>query len=521
MLRALHPDFMLPLVGHSGREMVVHAKSRLKSLRDELQAERGRAAGEGDDEAVNALQARVEQLVQEKEQILKEKQHITAHLRGANTELENEVAEIREATRVRDEEIKKKTETITTLQGRLSEKDDELRSCEEIVKENQDTVACLTDANSRLESEVEELREALLAQDDQKRRILASLKAKLQKKEEEVRACEESKKSIETERDQARAVKGKAISALKARTEALKTLTNERDELKSMSEKYKADVEKAEQLAWYYGWAGQFDKFLKFMQALPEPTDVLPTGDKIRPCITTVHIGATPRVSEIYSESDAVLYLPDLPLWAPNSGNGIAVVHVYEYNANEETPKSRWTLNNMGNDLHEQVRELFYRDEDGSVRYAGTYKLHRGPVLMGVPDLANLNMKPNAAKMLARRTLAPSDQSQSVFKATEGAYAMGLLPVGLIGLQCLGYKTGFDDRLREYPKPVVNRDLSAKRKVETGTIVDPRKRVKAVADQAATTAPKSVVRTAPKTAARRVAKAKSRAKAVRFVIKCE
>ena len=120
---------------------------------------------------------------------------------------------------------------------------------------------------------------------------------------------------------------------------------------------------------------------------------------------------------------------------------------------------------------------------------------------------------------------------------------MGLLPVGLIGLQCLGYKTGFDDRLREYvprplespgaershpsptttpePKPVVNRDLSAKRKVETGTIVDPRKRVKAVADQAATTAPKSVVRTAPKTAARRVAKAKSRAKAVRFVIKCE
>jgi len=284
------------------------------------------------------------------------------------------------------------------------------------------------------------------------------------------------------------------------------------------------------------------------MQALLEPTGALPTGDEIRPCITTGQIGATPRVSEIICqlyESDAVLYLPDLPLWAPASGNGIAVVHVYEYNANVETPNSRWRLNTMGNDLHEQVRELFYRDEDGGVRYAGTYKLHRGPVLIGVPDLANLNMKQNAAKKLARRTLAPSEQSQSVFNATEGAYAMGLLPVGLIGLQCLGYKAGFDDRLRDYvprpleslgaersppsptvtpePKPAVNRDLSAKRKCETGTITDPRKRAKAVADQVATMAAKSVVRTAPKTAARRVAKSvtKSRAKAVRFVIKCE
>ena len=54
-------------------------------------------------------------------------------------------------------------------------------------------------------------------------------------------------------------------------------------------------------------------------------------------------------------------------------------------------------------------------------------------------------------KMLARRTLdAVTERDQAMFDVVIAAYANGVLPFGMLGLQCVGYKTDFDEPLRAW-----------------------------------------------------------------------
>jgi len=92
-----------------------------------------------------------------------------------------------------------------------------------------------------------------------------------------------------------------------------------------------------------------------------------------------------------------------------------------------------------------------------------------------------------------------------MFDAVEGAYAKGALSLGVIGMQYVGYKEGFDGRFRaryaqtpsktEQPpspstvkpkfEPEDNPRSPIKRKFETGAPADPRKRAKTTASQTA------------------------------------
>ncbi|KAH9833493.1 uncharacterized protein C8Q71DRAFT_773722 [Rhodofomes roseus] len=218
----------------------------------------------------------------------------------------------------------------------------------------------------------------------------------------------------------------------------------------------------------------------------------------------------------MHSKSHAILYLPDLPLWRESSSNGVSVMHVYNYNASASPPTSRWTRNTLRNKVNGQVRELFYREGD-VVFYARTFKFIKGPELVGVQNLGDLRAKEGTPKRLARRTLETSERNDALFSAVESAYATGVLPVALIGLQCIGYKAGFDERLRaQYmpnltkpsgvdatllsnsvksePESTPNARVLEKRKRETAAAADPRKKAKTGATSAATKAVKPGVK---------------------------
>lgn len=83
---------------------------------------------------------------------------------------------------------------------------------------------------------------------------------------------------------------------------------------------------------------------------------------------------------------------------------------------------------------------MFLWGSHGLVFYAGTYKFFKGPILSGVPDLAQLKLPRNATETLARHTLESCKSTQHMFDAVEGAYAKGALSLGVIGMQYVGYK---------------------------------------------------------------------------------
>lgn len=52
-------------------------------------------------------------------------------------------------------------------------------------------------------------------------------------------------------------------------------------------------------------------------------------------------------------------------------------------------------------------------------------------------------------KRLARRTLeTAAGRDQGVFDVVVAAYTQGVLPFEMLGLQCVGYKAGFEEPLR-------------------------------------------------------------------------
>lgn len=54
-------------------------------------------------------------------------------------------------------------------------------------------------------------------------------------------------------------------------------------------------------------------------------------------------------------------------------------------------------------------------------------------------------------KMLARRTLdMVAGRDQGMFDVVVAAYTQGVLPFAMLGLQCVGYKAGFDAPLRAW-----------------------------------------------------------------------
>ncbi|KZT72463.1 hypothetical protein DAEQUDRAFT_36811 [Daedalea quercina L-15889] len=257
-----------------------------------------------------------------------------------------------------------------------------------------------------------------------------------------------------------------------------------------------------------YDWIPEYSAFMAMMQGLPEPTDALPPRDKLRQFLKTERVGPTPRVVEVINElygDDCVLYLSESTLWASASRHGVAIVPLYNYIANVDPQRPKWTPATLRDDVHEQVRELFYRDSNGFVVYAGTYKLVKGPELHGVtvPDHGRLHLNSNVMKMLARRTLGSSERNEAVFNMVFAGYVQGLLPFGMIALQCVGYKEGFDDALQAWSAQFARRSSDggqpslgvavkaepktvpappAKRKCETEAAIeaptDPRKRKK-------------------------------------------
>ncbi|KAI0733733.1 hypothetical protein C8Q72DRAFT_880871 [Fomitopsis betulina] len=367
--------------------------------------------------------------------------------------LNAQIAGLRKRLCSLEEELRQKSEMLQALEDRVSQKDVMLLVYAEEAKKKQDMITSFTRLCTRNEKKV------------RNERAVASLHVEAQRVEtdDKIQALEDFKKmaqlslqSLSDERDRARAAK----SELEEKCNSSFFKMSQRDQYKADMRKnqeetksYEAQYKEAKNTVANPAWAVQFGRFLSMMQALSEPTEPLPCRTKLRPCLSADCVGNTPRVFKIIHrvyKSQTVLYLPSLALWHPTSRHGVAVIPAYNYTTNAVTQCSEWTPNSLRVTVHGQTREVFYR-EKGKVTYAGTYKLLAGPTLLGVTPAnhTHLGRPDNAMKRLARRTLeTAAGRDQGVFDVVVAAYTQGVLPFEMLGLQCVGYKAGFEEPLR-------------------------------------------------------------------------
>lgn len=69
------------------------------------------------------------------------------------------------------------------------------------------------------------------------------------------------------------------------------------------------------------------------------------------------------------------MYLADIPVWFPKHMHGIYAVPAYTYTDEGSSTGAHWVTNMIRKEICESVREVFYRTPEGSVIYAGTYKV--------------------------------------------------------------------------------------------------------------------------------------------------